>query len=240
MKQLLNQLQNQRKYIKSLIIPLLGILLASGIIAAPANAINVYQMPNISAGEPTWVIDKSEVLSRFTEGKLNQSLEDLAKATGNQVRLVTVHGLDYGETAATFAQGLFEKWYGNPEDQANQTLIVLDTVTNNSAIVTGNSVKEIMSDDIAESVASETLQVPLRDGNKYNQAFLDVSDRIVAVLSGEPDPGAPVLEEDINIAGNFKSAEETQESNATLWVVVILVVATVIPMVTYFFYQGFS
>jgi uncharacterized protein len=240
MKQLLNQLYNSRNYLQRLILQLLLIILASGLVATPANAIGVYQMPNVSAGEPTWVIDKAEVLSRLNEGKLSKTLEDLAKKTGNEVRMVTIHRLDYGETPETFTKALFEKWFPTAQAQANQTLLVIDTLTNGTAIQTGETVKSIMPDAIAQSVASETLVVPLRDGNKYNQGLLDASDRLVAVLSGQPDPGPPVVAENVQVEGTFKSAEETDTKNSTIWVVAILIIATVVPMATYFFYQGFS
>ena len=240
MKQLLNQLYNTRNYLQRLILQLLLIILASGLVPTPANAIGVYQMPNVSAGEPTWVIDKAEVLSRLNEGKLSKTLEDLAKKTGNEVRMVTIHRLDYGETPETFTKALFEKWFPTAQAQANQTLLVIDTLTNGTAIQTGETVKSIMPDAIAQSVASETLVVPLRDGNKYNQGLLDASDRLIAVLSGQPDPGPPVVAENVQVEGTFKSAEETDTKNSTIWVVAILIIATVVPMATYFFYQGFS
>lgn len=240
MRKLLNQLSNGRKYLQRLILPLLLILLASGFAIAPAHATGVYQIPKVNPGEPTWVIDQADVLSRLNEGKLSSVLENLAKKTGNEVRMVTIHRLDYGETTESFTNGLFEKWFPTPEEQAHQTVLVIDTLTNGSAIRTGEAVKSIMPEDIAESVASETVAVPLRDGNKYNQALLDASDRLVAVLSGEPDPGPPVVEDKVQVAGTFKSAEETDTKNSTIWVVAILIIATVVPMATYFFYQSFS
>ena len=82
--------------------------------------------------------------------------------------------------------------------------------------------------------------MPLREGNKYNEAFAAASTRIATVLSGEPDPGAPEVVDNIQVEGTFKKAEETDQGNATVVVVVLLVLATVIPMVTYFWYQGFS
>lgn len=240
MKQLLNQLDKGRQSLPRLLLQLLLIVLAIGLFAAPANAISLYQMPNVRAGEPTWVIDKSEVLSRINEGKLSTQLEQLSQETGKEVRMVTVRRLDYGETAESFAQALFEKWYPTPEAQANQTLVLIDTLTNNTAIVTGEAVKPILSDEIAQSVASETMAAPLRQGDKYNQAFLDASDRIAAVISGEPDPGPPIIQEVVQIESTFTSAEETDTQNATIWVVALLIIATVVPMATYFFYQGLS
>ncbi|HEY9726082.1 MAG TPA: TPM domain-containing protein [Chroococcales cyanobacterium] len=240
MRQLLNQLHNRRQSFQRMILQLLFAVVMSGLIAAPAHAIGVYQMPNIRAGEPTWVIDKAEVLSRLNEGRLSNTLDDLAKKTGKEVRLVTIHRLDYGETTESFTNALFEKWFSTPQSQANQALIVIDTLTNNAAIRTGEAVKSLLNDDIAKSVVSETMFVPIRDGNKYNQAFLDANARIVAVLSGQPDPGPPDLTQNVQVASTFKSAEETDTKNSTIWVVVILVVATVVPMATYFFYQSFS
>ncbi|MBW4647706.1 MAG: TPM domain-containing protein [Kastovskya adunca ATA6-11-RM4] len=240
MKQLLNSIFQRGGNRQRLVFAFLLSLLLAGIVAAPANATGVYQMPNVSAGEPTWIVDKGEVLSRLTEGQLGGNLETLAKKTGKEVRMVTVHRLDYGETIESFTNQLFEKWYPTPEAQANQTLLVIDTLTNNSAIRTGESVQSLLPNDTAESVSAETVQVPLRSGNKYNQALLDASDRLVAVLSGEPDPGPPIVEQIVQVEGTFTSAEDTETGKATIWVIALLIAATVIPMATYFFYQSFS
>jgi len=110
-------------------------------------------------------------------------------------------------------------------------------VTNTAAIHSGSAVKAVLTDDIAKSIAQETLLVPLRQGNKYNQAFADASDRLFAVISGQTDPGPPVYEETIQTEGTFATPEETEESNATVWVIGLLLAATVIPMATYYLYQ---
>lgn len=80
--------------------------------------------------------------------------------------------------------------------------------------------------------------VPLRNGNKYNQALIDASDRLIAVLSGEPDPGPPVVELNIQAEGTFAKAEETDDKNAAIIVLALLAAATIIPMATYFLYQA--
>ncbi|GAB1538612.1 TPM domain-containing protein [Scytonema sp. NUACC21] len=212
------------------------VVLASSVFVMPALATGVYQLPNITPGG-TWVIDRGEVISRSNEGKIASAFEDLAQQTGNEVRIVTVRRLDYGETPESFTKELFNRWFPTPEAQANQTLLMIDTVTNGSAIITGDKVKSLLPDDIAESVASETLMAPLRDGNKYNQAFLDASTRLVAVLSGEPDPGPPQVADKVQVEGTFTKAEDTDQGNATAWVVGLLIAATIIPMATYYIYQ---
>jgi Beta-propeller domains of methanol dehydrogenase type len=166
-------------------------LIASQMAVLPALATGVYEMPVLSAGDRTWVFDKGDVLSRSSESNISSVLDNLETQTGKQVRLVTIHRLDYGETTATFTDQLFEQWFPTKEDQTNQILLVLDTVTNSAAIRTGEGVKSLLTDEIAQSVAGQTVQVPLREGNKYNEAFAAASTRIATVLSGEPDPGAP-------------------------------------------------
>ncbi|MDQ2097155.1 MAG: TPM domain-containing protein [Tychonema bourrellyi B0820] len=240
MIRLLKQLFSWTKYIQPLAAAIAIALIASQMAVLPALATGVYEMPMLSAGDRTWVWDKGDVLSRSSESTITSVLDNLETQTGKQVRFVTIHRLDYGETTATFTKQLFEQWFPATEDQTNQILLVLDTVTNSAAIRTGEGVKSLLTDDIAQSVAGETVQVPLREGNKYNEAFTAASDRIATVLSGQPDPGAPEVVDNTQVEGTFKKAEETDRGNATVIVVVLLVLATVIPMVTYFWYQGFS
>lgn len=242
MKPLLNQKHSMQKHLIRGLMCLAAMILTCALWTTPAHATGVYQMPSIAAGDNTWVVDEAEVLSRLNEGKLSSTLEDLAKKTGYEVRFVTIRRLDYGETPESFTKALFKKWFPTPETQAKQAILMIDSVTNGTSMVTGDEVKSVMSDTIAESVASETIMTPLRDGNKYNQAFLDASDRIALVLSGQPDPGPPQIAEKVEVASTFKSAAETkkEKSNSTAWVIGLLVAATVIPMATYYIYQVFA
>lgn len=221
----------------------MAVVIAAALIlmmATPAQATSLYEMPSLNAGDDTWVIDKADIISRANEGRLSRDLETLAEETGSEVRLVTIRHLDYGETIDSFTEKLFETWFPTSEAQANQVVLVLDNVTNNVAIRTGDAVKSVMSDEIANSVAQETAIAPLRSGDKYNQALLDVSDRLVAVLSGDPDPGAPDMETTIMAEGTFTSAEDTDTNNATILVVGFLAAATIIPMATYYIYLLFQ
>jgi uncharacterized protein len=224
-----------------LLLSCLGLWLMVGVWlggAPEAGATGVYSMPTLKAGDPNWVLDQAGVFSRLTQGELAEKLANLAKATGDEARLVTFHRLDYGETVETFTDELFRKWFPTEADQANQVLIVLDNVTNSVAIKAGAEVQKHLPLDTANSIAQETLMVPLRDGNKYNQAFSDASDRLVAVLTGEPDPGPPVVIDTTNTEGTFATAEETDDRSATILVVVLLALATIIPMATYYIYQA--
>ena len=221
---------------------LLMLVVSLGIYQPAAEAIAVYQLPAVSAGEDTWVVDEANIISRINENKISNRLGTLAESTGNEVRLVTIRHFDYGETIDTFTEKLFDQWYPTPESQANQTLLVLDEVTKTVGIEVGPDSAEILPADIADSIAQETVLYPLLEGDKYNQAFLEGTDRLVAVLSGDTDPGPPAFDDSFDSEGTFASAAETEEnrSNNLVVVVVLLVLATVIPMATYFWYAGFG
>ena len=238
MQQLLKKLFGNKKYFTRLLLPLLVMVMGTWLFILPASATGVYEMPGLTAD--TWILDQGDVISRFNEGTLTKTFKDLAQETGQEVRLVIIHRLDYGETPESFGKGLFTKWFPTAAEQANQVLLLVDTVTNGSALISGENIKSLLTDTIAQSITEETLGTVLRNGNKYNQGFLDVSDRLVAVLSGKPDPGPPQKVETVKVEGTFTKAEDTDKGNATVWVVGLLIAATVIPMATYYIYQVFQ
>jgi len=220
----------------------IAIALAICLFALPAQATAIYEIPVVSAGVPTWVIDKADVLSLSTRGTVKSTLEQLAKQSGKEVRFVTIHRLDYGETIQTFTDKLFKKWFATPAEQANEALIVLDNVTNTIGIQTGAEVKSTLTEAIATSIITETMQVPLRNGNKYNQSFIGAADRLNAVLSGQADPGPPIVISTPEVGRTYLKAEETEANRTNFLVVVIglLIIATVIPMATWWWYQNQS
>ncbi|MEM8602824.1 MAG: TPM domain-containing protein [Cyanobacteria bacterium P01_H01_bin.121] len=202
----------------------------------PAYATGVYDLPIVRAGEPTWVVDDADLISRFNENNVGKDLSDLAAETGTEVRFVIIRRLDYGETIDSLLADLFQTWYPDAETQANQVLVGLDSLTNTTAIQVGETAQAVLDPETATSVIDETMQAPLVNGDRYNQCLLDTTERLVAVLSGLPDPGPPIVQDAINADSTFASAEETQDSNATTIVIVLLIAATIIPMLTYFVY----
>jgi uncharacterized protein len=202
--------------------------------AAPALATGIAEIADFNP--KTWVLDQGELLSFSTESSIGSALAQLAKDTGSQVRFVTIRRFDYGDDAESLATKIFDKWYPGEGAQDNQVLLLLDGQTNTTAIRVGEKAQDNLSESVANSVAQETVLVPLKEGNKYNEAMASASERLVTVLSGNPDPGFKAYVDNIQVESTFASRQDTQESNATVWVVVILLAATVIPMVTYYWY----
>jgi uncharacterized protein len=229
-----------RSFLRQILLLSIIFTISIGMFVLPARATAVYEVPVVSAGVPTWIIDKADVLSLSTKGQVKGTLEQLAKQTGKEVRFVTIHRLDYGDTIQIFTDKLFKKWFATPADQANQTLIVLDNVTNTIGIQTGADVKAILTEEIATSITNETMSMPLRNGNKYNQAFGDGADRLMAILSGQADPGPPKIISTPEAGRTYLKAEETDANRTNFLIIVIglLIAATVIPMATWWWYQN--
>ena len=216
---------------------LCGLIFTWSLWLAPALATGVYDLPILEAGSNSHIIDVADSISFANEGKLNRDLQNLTKETGQEVRMVVIRRLDFDSTIDSFADDVFSRWYPDAESQQNQTLLVMDTLTNSTAVRRGATAATLLTDEIIDSLRRETLAQPLRNGAKYNQALLAADKRLVPVLSGLADPGPPDASE-INLEGTFATAEETDDRSATIWVVVLLALATLIPMVTYFWYVG--
>ena len=227
---------SQRKiiFVFSCLVLTLGIGLQWNV--SPAEATSIYSIPRVTPGDQSWVLDQATVLSRLTQTQLESQAAQLSEETGIELRFVTFRRLDYGETVETFADKLFESWFADPETQAEEAVFVIDVQTNNGSFHLGSQAQDRVSQDAIASIINETLVAPLRAGGKYNQALADVSDRITTILRGEPDPGPPVISANFEANPNFATAEETKDSNATTIVIVLLIIATVVPMLTYFAY----
>lgn len=233
LKQIVIKLNSYQQLLLLLFIPCLMFVMT----AFPVHAAtSPRDLPNISEEESVYVVDQAEVISRSNEGKLNKILQDIAENTNADIKLAVIRRLNYGETVDSFADELFSQWYPTAADKQDQVLLVFDTITNNATIRVSESLKDRLPEEIATSVVEDTIGVPIREDNKYNRAFLDASDRLGMVLAGKPDPGPPEVQDDIRVEGTFTKAEDTDTQNSTIWVVGLLIVATVIPMATYFAY----
>ena len=221
---------------KRLLAVALAAFLLSGIFAQPVLATNAAEVPDISTSNSAWISDTAEVLSRTTENRLNRALKALAQDADRPLRIVIFRRLDYGLSIDTFADELFARWYPDTESSAKQTLLAMDTITNNITVRTGATAAERLTADIIESTLNENIGQELREGDKYNQAFEAGIARFAAVLAGEPDPGPPEVVDTIQTESTYLSAEETDTKSSTTWVIVLLVLATAIPMATYYGY----
>jgi len=207
-----------------------------------ALALTVDDIPVLSEvenGTVLRVLDDAEVLSNSTETTVTKELEKLAKEKDIQVRILAIKRIDYGQPAQEFVEQVFDKWFPTPEAKANQALILVAVEDHRTAIALGDAVTSVVPNDIMQSIVNTNMLYPVQKAN-YNQAVLDGTNRLLAVALGNPDPGEPVVVQESAETRNYAKAEETDANSSTLIVIVLLVLATVIPMVTYYWFQNQS
>lgn len=207
---------------------LLVLLLA---LALPAYAVGVEDYPLLPSTEK--VSDGADVLSRAAIAELQRRLEVFGDARVD-ARVITLRRLDYDLTLQELADQLLERWQSEDNEQL---LVLIETGTNSVSIQASSEVRSLLPEELLISTAETTMAYPLRDGGRYRQALIDGIDRLGVVLAGGDDPGPPVVVEPALIASNIPSVEETANSNAFSWVVVLLVVGTLVPMATWWVFS---
>ena len=181
------------------------------------------------------VLDQADLLSRSADAELDRRLQEFG---GDRIdaRLVTLRRLDYGLSLDALGEQLLQSWSA---DEPNRSLLLLliESQNNSAAVVASADLEGQLPNDLLSSTAISTMGLPLREGARYRQASLDALDRLGVVLNGGEDPGPPQLAERMPIETNIPTREETQSSNAFLWVVVLLVVGTLVPMITWWVFS---
>jgi uncharacterized protein len=211
-------------------------LLAVVLLTAPLAPVLALSLADLPAQPPaSRVLDAADVLSIASRTEIEKQLQQFGDERVD-ARLVTVGRLDYGLTLPVLADQLLARW---SQDSADDTrlLILIDSQTKSAAIAASAALERQLPSDLLRSTARTTMAMPLREGNRYRQASLDGLTRLATVLRGGEDPGEPVLAEDAVVSSNIPTREETASSNAFTWVVVLLVVGTIVPMLTWWVFS---
>jgi uncharacterized protein len=183
------------------------------------------------------VIDPAGLFSRSTLGELESRLESLTQ-DHVEARLITVERLDYGLDLDTLGHQLLERWaQPGSTTEPSQLLLLIDAQTNTAAVVASDDLLDQLPESLLRSTEATTMDIPLRQGARYRQASLDALSRLGTVLSGGEDPGAPVQAEPAPVVSNIPSREETAAGNGFTWVVVLLVVGSIVPMLTWWVFS---
>ena len=180
------------------------------------------------------VLDEADVFSRASRSELTGRLEDLA-ADRVDARVVTLRRLDYGLTLDRFGEDLIEAW--SPEASEPLLLLLIETQNKRAAVLADPTLQSQLPASLLTSTARTTMSSPLREGDRYRQATLDGINRLATVLSGGEDPGPPEEIVRTTLPTNIPTQEETESSNATTWIVVLLVLGTIIPMATWWVFS---
>ena len=223
-----------QRTLRALMASVISALLLAGLVwPQQALAAGVQDFPAELPGNA--VLDTADLLSRAASAELDKRLLDLAQDHVD-ARLVTLRRLDYGLSLDGLGQELVERWSGADPDSA-LLLLLIESQNNSAAVVASPDLLDQLPEALLSSTAISTMGLPLREGARYRQAGLDALDRLEVVLKGGEDPGPPQLLERLPIETNIPSREDTASSNALLWVVVLLVVGTLVPMITWWVFS---
>jgi uncharacterized protein len=210
---------------------------------APIDAALAVSLKDLPSSPPAAaLLDSADVFSRASRGEIEKQLEAF-RAERVDARLITVPRLDYGLSLEQLGQELVQLWVAPDPASAGVTtqdpllLLLVDAQTKAAAVVASEPLERQLPPELLRSTARSTMALPLREGNRYRQASLDGLTRLAMVLRGGEDPGEPEVASEAVITTNIPSHEETERSNGFTWVVVLLVVGSVVPMLTWWVFS---
>ena len=176
------------------------------------------------------VLDSADVLSRAGKNEIETRLNQL-QSSKVDARVITLRKMDYGLSLTGFGEELVERW-SNDENRSERPLILFleETQNKQAAVVVSAELSDQLPEELLRSTARTTMSQPMRDGERFRKASMDGIERIAVVLDGGADPGPPIEMERTALPTNVPTVEETRESNAFTWVIVLLVVGTIVPM----------
>ncbi|MDA7433059.1 TPM domain-containing protein [Synechococcus sp. AH-601-N10] len=183
------------------------------------------------------VLDSADVLSRAGKNEIETRLNQLEDSKVD-ARVITLRKLDYGLSLTGFGEELVERWSNNDSRSERPLILFLEETQNKqAAVVVSAELSDQLPDALLRSTARTTMSQPMRDGERFRQASMDGIERIAVVLNGGEDPGPPIQIERTTLPTNVPTVEETSESNAFTWVIVLLVVGTIVPMATWWVFS---
>ena len=183
------------------------------------------------------VLDSADVLSRAGKNEIETRLNQL-QSSKVDARVITLRKMDYGLSLTGFGEELVERWSNN-ENRSERPLILFleETQNKQAAVVVLAELSDQLPEELLRSTARTTMSQPMRDGERFRKASMDGIERIAVVLDVGADPGPPIEMERTTLPTNVPTVEETRESNAFTWVIVLLVVGTIVPMATWWVFS---
>ena len=222
-----------------------GLILGLVLLVPAALAVAPEDFP--SAPPENKVIDSAEVLSRASRSSLERNLARFSDQNLD-ARLVTIRRLDYGLSLQQLGAGLLDRWSDETQQQTYQSesntfrsnpllLLLIEAQNKQAAVVADRSLQDQLPDSLLANIGKTSISRQLRDGDRYRQAVFEGLERLEIVLDGGEDPGPSADLANTAISANFPTQEETSNSNALTWIIVLIVVGSVVPMATWW---GFS
>jgi uncharacterized protein len=216
---------------------LLAVLAALLLQFLPVQAALAASVRDYPAEAPlSHVTDAASLFSRATVSELEKRLAAF-EPSHVQARLVTVGRLDYGLELEALGDDLIQRWSTITTTGESSLLLLIDAQTNTAAVTASSDLLEQLPSSLLRSTADTTMNIPLRMGSRYRQASIDALNRLEQVLSGADDPGPPQELEQPVLVTSIPTKAETAAGSGFTWVVILLVVGTIVPMLTWWVFS---
>ena len=210
------------------------VVLVLGVPTVPAIAVS---QTDFSVDRPAnQVLDDADVLSRASRSELERLLKDFGSDRVD-ARLITLKRLDYGVNLDDLGRDLISRWTKEGQSASPLLLLLIETQNKRAAVIADEALQPQLPQTFLTSTDRTTMAIPLREGDRYRQASVDGLTRLTVVLNGAEDPGPPEEIVRTTLPTNIPTQEETESSNATTWIVVLLVLGTIIPMATWWVFS---
>jgi uncharacterized membrane protein YgcG len=142
------------------------------------------------------IIDDSGILTKSSLSFLEKNSQKVLEVSGSKLYIVSIRTLPYGEDPSEFTKNLFSKW----ELKSNDVLVVLVNKIAKGTVYTGSDIKGL-NETVIKSIGEETFSFKAKE-EQYSSAAIDVSNRIVSILTNKGDPGPPSINR-VNDSSNF-------------------------------------
>jgi uncharacterized protein len=154
-----------------------------------------------------YVNDFAGVVDADSRAKLTALCQELDQKANAQIAVVTIHSLE-GDTAANFANRLFEKWGVGPKGKDRGVMILIAVNDHQYWAEVGYGLEPILPDGKVGGFGREML--PLLRQNQYGPALWQIASEIASVIAEDGKislnqplaaPGAGGQEEEPSVHG---------------------------------------
>ena len=139
--------------------------------SATSQAITVEEVTNPRQTDGGWVTDMADILSSETEDKINRLIDDLERADGTEIAVVTVPKTAPAASPKAFATELFNYWGIGKAELDNGILFLISEGDNRVEIETGYGITQRLSNEKVTAIIDRQILPQYRTGN-FNRGTL--------------------------------------------------------------------
>lgn len=162
----------------------ISVLFIGATIAFPANshAITIEEVTNPRQINDGWVTDMADILSSETEDKINRLIDNLERADGTEIAVVTVSETAPAASPKAFATELFNYWGIGKAEANNGILFLISEGDNRVEIETGYGILERLSNEQVAAIIDNKILPQYRQGD-FDKGTIDGTQALVERLN---------------------------------------------------------